>query len=117
MEFIQFTRCLLLSSACFVAVSCQHEAPAPEATTLIRVSYAQTYCADKWGQAVGAQQFESVATAYLTQQGITASQLSARVRGPALLCNACVCTIGLVLEGLVPDSDMPTLESLGFKKI
>jgi len=118
MKFIQLASCLLLSSTCFVATSCQQDDPEPEATTtLVRVSYAQTYCADKWGQATGTQQLESVATTYLTQQGITTSQLIARVNGPASLCNACTCTTGLVLEGLVPDTDVPALEGLGFKKI
>jgi len=118
MKFIQFASCLLLSSACFVGTSCQPDDPEPEAkTTFVRVSYAQTYCADKWGQATGTQQLESVATTYLAQQGISTGQLTARVNGPASLCNACTCTTGLVLEGLVPATDVPALESLGFKRI
>jgi hypothetical protein len=84
---------------------------------MVRVSYRQTYCADRWGRAADLPQFESIATAYLSQQGVIAHQLKASVKEPPAVCNACTCTTGLVLEGLVRTTDLPTLEKLGFKKI
>jgi hypothetical protein len=109
---------ILLGSASFSSAGCRSTDPAPATDTeLVQVSYAQTYCADRWGQTAGLQQFESVATTYLSQQGVTAHQLKARVKEQAAGCNACTCTTGLVLEGLVRQADLPTLEKVGFKKI
>jgi hypothetical protein len=106
----------LVCSYGFVSVSCRNNEPEPN-TEMVKVSYAQTYCSDRWGQATGLQQFESIAIAYLSQQGVTSHQLKASVKEQPSLCNACNCTTGLVLEGLVHNTDLLALEKLGFKKI
>jgi hypothetical protein len=104
--------CSFTSAGCF----CKEptDLPEPEPTT-VQVSYAQTQCADRWGQAVGTQQLAAVATAYLAQQGITLLQPQASVRNPAAVCNACTCTTGLVLEGRVRPSDLAAIQALGFQ--
>jgi hypothetical protein len=108
----------LICSCNFVNAGCQSNDPKPIADTeMVQVSYAQTYCSDRWGQAAGLQQFERVATTYLSQQGVTAHRLKARVKEQSSVCNACNCTTGLVLEGLVRNTDLLILEKLGFKKI
>jgi hypothetical protein len=81
---------------------------------MVQVSYAQTYCADPWGQAQGTQQLETVAATYLAQHNLTTPQLHASVKYPAAVCNACACTTGLVLEGYVSAADLPAVLALGF---
>jgi hypothetical protein len=108
----------LSCSASFGSAGCRNNEPTPGAgPEMVQVSYGQTYCADRWGQASNLQQLESIATAYLSQQGVTAHHLKARVKEQPAGCNACTCTTGLVLEGLVRTTDLLTLEKLGFKKL
>jgi len=106
----------LLGSLCIVAaLSCgrEKEPPAPD---LVGVRYAQTQCADRWGQAPGTQQLVIVAQAYLTQQGLTLHQPRARVNDAGAVCSACTCPTGLVLEGTVPPADVAAVLALGFTK-
>lgn len=108
----------MLGSLCALAsisTSCHKETAEP-AEELVEVSYAQTYCADKWGQAIGTQRLQAVASAYLTQQGITGYQLQASVQSQGSVCNACSCPTGLVLAGTVRKADLPALLALGFTK-
>ncbi|MBO2007918.1 hypothetical protein [Hymenobacter negativus] len=108
----------LLSGLCSITAascSCKEKSdPEPEQTT-VKVSYAQTYCSDRWGQAQGTQQLAAVATAYLAQQGITLYQPRASAKYPAAVCNACSCTTGLVLEGTVSPADLAAVQALGFQ--
>jgi hypothetical protein len=107
----------LLSGLCALAsASCQKTAPEPTAE-VVRVSYAQTQCADRWGQANGVQALQTVATAYLAQQGITGHTLQASVQSAGTVCNACACPTGLVLAGSVRKADLPALLALGFTKL
>jgi hypothetical protein len=83
----------------------------------VKVRYKQTYCADRWGQASTTQQLETVATAYLAQQGITFNGAHATRATPAAVCNACTCTTGVVLEGEISPSQLAAIQALGFTKI
>ena len=106
---------LLLGSLCAIeAMSCTEEKnPAPD---LVAVRYAQTQCADRWGQAQSAQQLVAAAQTYLAQQGLTLHQPQASVKDAGLVCNACPCTTGLVLEGTVQSADLSAVLALGFTK-
>jgi hypothetical protein len=90
--------------------------PAQPETEQVAVSYAQTQCADRWGQARGTQQLVAVAQAYLAQQGLTLNQPRASVTGQASACAACTCPTGLVLEATVSPADLPAVLALGFTK-
>lgn len=106
----------LLSGLCALATtSCTSKKQTPE-PELTGVQYAQTQCADRWGQAQGTRQLVAAAQAYLAQQGLTLYQPQASVRNPAAVCNACTCTTGLVLEGAVQPADLPAVLALGFTK-
>jgi hypothetical protein len=110
----------LLGSLCFAATSCicgpKTDLPEPVQPELVAVRYAQTQCADRWGQAQGSQQLVEVAPAYLAQQGLTLNQPHARTTGPAAACNACTCLTGVVLEASVSPADLPAVLALGFTK-
>lgn len=107
----------MLSGLCaFASASC-HKTTAEPAEETVTVSYAQTQCADRWGQASGVQQLQTVASAYLAQQGITGHTLQASVTSAAAVCSACNCPTGLVLAGSVRKADLPALLALGFKKL
>jgi hypothetical protein len=112
----------LLSGLCaFAAVSCtckkEDIRPEPEQKPqLVAVSYAQTQCADRWGQARGAQQLVAVAQAYLAQQGLTLNQPQAAATGTPSACAACTCPTGLVLEATVSPADLSAALALGFTK-
>lgn len=104
--------CTLTAAGCF----CKEPTDLPEpAQATVKVSYAQTQCADRWGQAQGTQQLATVATAYLAQQGITLYQPQASLKNPPALCNACSCPTGLVLEGAVSPADLAAVRALGFQ--
>mgnify|MGYP006899134068 CR=1 FL=1 len=97
-----------------------HEQPGRCGTVVtdsIFVRYEQTYCADPWGQAQGAQQLQAAAQAYLGQQGLRPSTVTAYVRNPAAVCNACTCTTGLVVEAAIAPPDLPVMQALGFTRI
>ena len=112
----------LLSGLCaFAAMSCgckeEEIQPAPEQKTeMVGVSYAQTQCNDRWGQASTAQQLVSKAQAYLTQQGLTLHQPQASAKGQPAVCAACTCPTGLVLEATVSPADLSAVLALGFTK-
>ena len=106
----------LLGGLCALAAAgCTRDqaSPAPEP---VAVRYAQTQCADPWGQAPDPQQLVAVAQAYLAQQGLALHQPRARVANAGAICNACHCPTGLVLEGTVPPADAATMLALGFTK-
>ena len=111
---------LLGSLLLLAGTSCSlcHE-PEPEnlPPSVYQVSYAQTQCADKWGQARTPQQLETVATAYLAQQGITLTSPKATQAAPASVCNACACPTGVVLVGEVVPSQLAAIQALGFTKL
>jgi len=103
-----------------VACTCKKDTPEPEQpkAQLIKVSYAQTQCADKWGQARTTQQLEAAATAYLVQQGVSLSNPKATApSAPGLVCHACTCPTGTVLVGEVPASQLAAIQALGFTKL
>ena len=107
---------LLLGILCVIGtMSCTSEEknPAPD---LVAVRYAQTQCADRWGQAQSTQQLVAAAQTYLAQQGLTLHQPQAIVKNAGMVCNACSCTTGLVLEGTVQPADLPAMLALGFTK-
>jgi len=111
---------LLGSLLLLASTSCKHcNEPEPEIfpPAVYNVSYAQTQCADKWGQARTPQQLETVATAYLAQQGITLASPKATQAAPAAVCNACMCTTGVVLVGQVDASQLAAIQALGFTKL
>jgi hypothetical protein len=94
--------------------------PAPEPVPAIEpdqvsVSYDQTQCADKWGQAATPQQLEALAVAYLAKQGITLAGPKASQTGPPTVCNACSCPTGVVLVGTVHVNQVTAIQALGFK--
>jgi hypothetical protein len=107
----------LLSGWCTLASTSCHKTSVEPTEELVLVSYAQTQCADRWGQANSVQKLQTVATAYLAQQGITGHALQASVQGSAAVCNACTCPTGLVLAGSVRKADLPALLALGFTKL
>jgi hypothetical protein len=117
MKSVRLTAWLLASLCAFAGSSCHHKnsEPAPEADA-VQVSYAQTSCADKWGQASTPQLLETVATTYLTQQGIALSQAQATRVNQGAICNACMCPTGVVLVGTVPASQLAAILALGFTK-
>lgn len=111
----------LLGGLCAVAAAgCTHHSteevrPEPAVNQgLIGVRYAQTQCADRWGQASGPQQLVDMARAYLAQRNLTLSLAQASAKGPAAVCAACTCPTGLVLEGRVSPGDLPAVLALGF---
>ncbi|ALW85925.1 hypothetical protein AUC43_12955 [Hymenobacter sedentarius] len=106
----------LFGSLCTLAAvgcTCELEDPAPE---LVGVRYAQTQCADRWGQAPSTQQLVAAAQGYLAQQGLTLHQPRASVKDAGAVCTACTCLTGLVLEGAVQPADLPAVLALGFTK-
>jgi len=103
----------LLGGLCAIASTGCHKTTAE----LVEVSYAQTQCADRWGQANSTQQLQTVAKAYLAQQGITGHTLQASRTSAGAVCNACACPTGLVLAGTVRKADLPALLALGFTKL
>lgn len=106
----------LLGGLCMVAaLGCAREKD-PPVPDLVKVCYAQTQCADRWGQASGTQQLVAAAQAYLARQGLTIHQAQARVDNAGAVCTACTCTTGLVLEGSVPPADVAAVLALGFTK-
>ncbi len=104
----------LATTACTSKTDPKPEQP-PVAQT--KVSYAQTQCADRWGQARTPQQLEAVATAYLAQQGIILTNPKATQAAPAAVCNACMCPTGVVLVGEVPPGQLAAVQALGFIKL
>ena len=118
---------LLVGSLLTLAAGCQKTNVTPDKerdwcgtsiTDSVFVRYNQTYCADAWGQAQGAQQLQTVAQAYLGQQGIRLrpSAVTAYVRNPASVCNACSCTTGLVVDVAIIAADLPAMQALGFTR-
>lgn len=118
---------LLVGSLLTLAVGCQKKDIAPTerpgrcgtvVTDTVFVRYQQTYCADVWGQAQGEQQLQTVAQAYLGQQGIRLrpGAVTAYLRNPAAACNACSCTTGLVVEAAILADDLPAMQALGFTR-
>ena len=106
----------LFGSLCFLAaVGCtrEQEDPSPE---LVGVRYAQTQCADRWGQATSTQQLVVAAQGYLAQQGLMLHQPRASVKNAGAVCTACTCATGLVLEGTVQPADLSAVLALGFVK-
>ncbi|OWP61367.1 hypothetical protein CDA63_19770 [Hymenobacter amundsenii] len=91
----------------------EQEDPAPE---LVGVRYAQTQCADRWGQAASTQQLLAAAQGYLAQQNLTLHQPRASIKDAGAVCTACTCPTGLVLEGTVQPADLPAVLALGFTK-
>jgi len=119
MTYLRPTAWLLSSLLALASVACStKDTPAPEQDQLTKVSYAQTQCADKWGQVRTTQQLETVAAAYLAQQGITLSNPKATApSAPGLVCHACTCPTGTVLVGEVPASQLAAIQALGFTKL
>lgn len=108
---------LLVSLCALATAGCTNETIKPEsAAARVKVTYDQTQCADRWGQAKGTQQLVAVAQAYLAQQGVTLYQPQATVKNTGAVCNACTCPTGVVLEGEVQPADLPLVLSLGFKQ-
>lgn len=107
----------LLSGWCALASTGCHKTTAEPTEEVVQVSYAQTQCADRWGQANSVQKLQTVAIAYLAQQGITGHTLQASVQSAGAACSACTCPTGLVLAGSVRKADLPALLALGFTKL
>ena len=106
----------LLSGLCALAtVSCTSEEKNPE-PELVGVQYAQTQCADRWGQAPGTRQLVAAAQAYLAQQNLTLYLAQVSVKNSGAVCAACTCPTGLVLEGAVQPADLQAVLALGFTK-
>lgn len=111
MPSFRLTACLLSGWCSLATISCRQNDP-----ELALVSYAQTGCADKWGAAPTPAQLETVATAYLAQQGIVLVNAQAsRVSAPAA-CLACTCRTGVVLTGRVAPEQLAAIQALGFTK-
>lgn len=108
---------LLALAATTACTSKQDPEPEQPPVAQTKVSYAQTQCADKWGQAQTPQQLEAVATAYLAQRGIVLANPQATQAGPPTVCNACTCTTGVVLVGEVPPGQLAAVQALGFQKM
>lgn len=107
----------LFSSLCFLSTEgCTRDAQDPAPTSLVGVRYAQTQCADPWGQASSTQQLVVVARGYLAQHGITLFQPQARVDNAGAVCTACSCSTGVVLAGAVQPADVSAVLALGFTK-
>ncbi len=123
MNALRPTAWLLSSLLALAGTGCSlcHEPdiePAPaKQSSGIKVRYAQTYCADRWGQAPTPQQLETAATTFLNQQGISLVNAYATQAAPAAVCNACACTTGVVLEGEVSATQLAAIQALGFTKI
>lgn len=111
MNSFRLAACLLSGWCSLATSSCRRNDP-----ELAQVSYTQTYCADKWGAAPTPAQLETVATAYLAQQGITLVNVQAsRVSEPAA-CFACTCRTGVVLTGRVAPEQLAAIQALGFTR-
>lgn len=93
---------------------CDKECAEPEPEQTVAVFYRQTQCADPWGQARTTQQLVTAASAYLQQQNIVATDVTAANTGEAQLCNACQCKSGLVLDAYVRPQDEAAVLALGF---
>ena len=116
MNFPRLTVGLLTSLCLLAGTSCKKNSePAPPDDT-VAVSYAQTQCADKWGQATTTQLLETTATTYLVQQGIAFTQAHAAQVNTGAVCNACTCPTGVMLMGKVPTSQLAAVQALGFTK-
>ena len=93
---------------------CDKERTAPAPEQMVGVVYRQTQCADPWGQARTTQQLVTAASAYLQQQNVVATDVTAADTGEAQLCLACTCKSGLVLEAYVRPQDEAAVLALGF---
>ena len=113
--FPRFAAWLLSGLGALATVSCTSEEKNPE-PELVGVQYAQTQCADRWGQAPGTRQLVAAAQAYLAQQNLTLYQAQASVKNSGAVCAACTCPTGLVLEGAVQPADLQAVLALGFTK-
>ena len=108
----------LLSSLCaFAGTSCKKNSePAPPDPATVAVSYAQTYCADPWGDTKSNIQLVAAASAYLASKGIALTNAQAsQVSAPAT-CLACTCGTGVVLTGRVDSTQLAAVQALRFKK-
>lgn len=94
--------------------SCEKKQSTPEPEQTVAVTYQQTYCADPWGGAQTPQQLETVAAAYLQQQNIVATDVSAAAKNSPQVCNACQCKSGVVLDAYVRQQDVAAVLALGF---
>ena len=114
MNSLRLTAWLLAGLGTFAGTGCHKSDTEP--TDLVRVSYAQTQCADKWGFTRDNQQLQTLATTYLAQQGITLLNTNASQTSPAAACAACTCRTGVVLTGEVPSAQLAAIQALGFTK-
>lgn len=93
---------------------CDKKQDAPEPEQTVALTYSQTYCADPWGGAQTPQQLVTAASAYLQQQNIVATDVTAAALNPQQTCNACQCKSGVVLEAFVRPQDVNAALALGF---
>ncbi|RFP64770.1 hypothetical protein D0N36_12075 [Hymenobacter lapidiphilus] len=100
--------CALATASC-----ASEKDPAPD---FVGVRYVQTQCADRWGQAPGTQELVIVAQAYLSQQGLTLHQPQASGQSMDVVCSACTCPTGRVLQGKVSPADLSSVLALGFTR-
>ncbi|UYZ58970.1 hypothetical protein [Hymenobacter latericus] len=87
-----------------------------DAKASVAVSYAQTYCLDRWGGAVTPDELVATATSYLQQRGIGLTDARAAAERPAEPCNACSCKSGVILRAKAREQDVPALQALGFER-
>lgn len=85
--------------------------------TTVGVRYAQTQCADPWGQARTPQDLEVAVKNHLQQQGIVAQDVQASRTSGGSVCLACVCKTGIELQAQVNRTDLPAVLALGFQEI
>ncbi|RAK66848.1 hypothetical protein [Hymenobacter edaphi] len=117
MKSVRLLACLIGFLGLSSIGSCEDDDVVPAAERPVPVSYAQTQCADRWGQATSTQQLEALARAYLQQQGIVASDVYAARTGQAAVCAACSCPTGVILQATVRQADLQAVLDMGFQRL
>ena len=107
----------LLGGLCLAAgASCNKTTPEPNPDE-VKVSYAQTQCADPWGLTQNTQQLRDAAAAYLKAKGVTPFPFTVSNTNPVINCAACTCPTGVLLSGTARTADLPALQAMGFVKL
>lgn len=83
-------------------------------SSTVEVTYTQTQCEDPWGREASPEATIAKLTAYLTEKGLTISDVRLVKEKEGMMCMACNCPTGQVFYGLVAKNDLEKAKELGF---
>ena len=75
----------------------------------------ETHCSNAWDESDGSSTRDKV-TDYLKSNGIKMYDFEAEVYSTGPFCEACICPTGRNIRVLIPDEDINSMKSLGFKE-